>query len=342
MKSNRRERNVARIAVLSLAIALGTLGTAVKSTAQELTGAGSTFINPIMQNWIAKYKAATGVSINYQSIGSGGGISGLINNTVNFAGSDAPMNAAEMKQAGQPVLHIPVVIGTECVAYNVPGNSGGLRMNGTVLAEIFLGNVTYWDAPEIAALNKGTKLPHERIFVAHRSDGSGTTYIFSDYLSKVSSEWKQRVGTGKSLHWPVGLGGKGNEGVSGLIRSHPYSIGYIELAYAVQNRIAYCQMQNAKGKYLSPTAESGSLAAAGVEMPADMRVSITNTNNMNGYPITGFSWLIVYRHSAKADELKKFLNWVIGAGQSECGPLQYAEVPEVVRAKLRQMIASIN
>lgn len=342
MKSNMRGRTLAKIGALSVAIAAGTFGAALRAEAQELTGAGSTFINPIMQNWIAKYKQATGVSINYQSIGSGGGISGLINNTVDFAGSDAPMNAAEMTQAGKPVIHIPVVIGTECVAYNVPGNTGGLRMSGPVLAEIFLGNITYWDAPEIAALNRGTRLPHERIFVAHRSDGSGTTYIFSDYLSKISPDWKQRVGTGKSLHWPVGLGGKGNEGVSGLIRSHPYSIGYIELAYAVQNRIAYCQMQNAKGRFLSPTAENGSVAAAGVQMPDDMRVSITNTSKADGYPITGFSWLIVYRHSAKAAELKKFLNWVIGAGQQECAPLQYAEVPEVVRAKLRAMIASIN
>ncbi|MFI5385808.1 MAG: phosphate ABC transporter substrate-binding protein PstS [Fimbriimonadales bacterium] len=331
-----------RAAVLSMALAAGTLGMAGKAAAQELTGAGSTFINPIMQQWIANYKQATGVGINYQSIGSGGGISGLMNHTVDFAGSDAPMNAAEMKQAGKPVIHIPVVIGAVCVAYNVPGNTGGLHMSGPVLAEIFLGNIMYWDAPEIAALNRGVRLPHERIFVAHRSDGSGTTFIFSDYLAKVSGDWKQRVGVGKSLHWPVGLGGKGSEGISGLIRSHPYSIGYVELAYAVENRIAYCQMQNAKGRFIIPTAQSGSLAAAGVQMPADMRVSITNTSNPEGYPITGFTWLIVYENSAKAADLKRFLDWAITTGQSYCAQLQYAAVPDAVRGKLKTLIAGIK
>lgn len=342
MKSPHRAAFLTRIAALSIPVATGILGAAPKAYAQDLTGAGSTFINPIMQQWIAAYKQATGVSINYQSIGSGGGISGLINHTVDFAGSDAPMNPAEMLKAGKPVVHIPVVIGTVCVSYNLPGNEGGLHLSGPVLADIFLGNITYWDAPQIVKLNKGVTLPHERIFVAHRADGSGTTFILSDYLSKVSGEWKQRVGTGKSLHWPVGLGGKGNEGISGLIRSHPYSIGYIELAYALQNHIASCQIQNAKGKFAIPSAESGSAAASGVKMPADMRVSITNTSNPNGYPITGFTWLIVYQDSAKAADLKKFLEWVSTTGQSYCAGLQYAPVPEAVRARVQTMIGSIK
>ena len=321
---------------------IGIAASSVLGHAQELTGAGSTFINPIMQTWIARYRQATGVSINYQSIGSGGGISALINKTVDFAGSDAPMNPAEMQQAGRPVLHIPAVVGTVAVAYNVPGLGQGLNLTGPVLADIYLGNIQYWDAPQIANLNRGVRLPHARIFVAHRSDGSGTTFIFTDYLSKISSEWSSRVGTGKAVHWPVGLGGKGNEGVAGLIKTHPNSIGYVELAYATQNRMTYCKMANAKGRFIAPSSESGSLAAAGVSMPADMRVSITNTSNPNGYPISGFTWLIVYQNPARGAEIKRFLTWVIAEGQSFTAQLQYAPVPENVRAKLKAMINSIR
>lgn len=331
-----------KIAAFATSLAAGILGGAPTALAQDLTGAGSTFINPIMQTWIAKYREATGVSINYQSIGSGGGISALINRTVDFAGSDAPMSAAELRQAGKPVLHIPVAIGTVCVSYNVPGNEGGIRMTGPVLADIYLGNITYWDDAAISRLNPTLRLPHQKIFVAHRSDGSGTTYIFSDYLAKVSNEWRQRVGVGKSLAWPVGLGGKGSEGIAGLIRSHPYSIGYVELAYALQNRIASCQIQNAKGKMAIPSAQSGSLAAAGVQLPSDMRASITNTSHPGGYPITGFTWLIVYQDAAKSAELKRFLNWVVATGQAYTADLQYGAVPEAVRAKLKSMIASLK
>jgi len=295
-----------------------------------------------MQTWIQKYHDATGVSINYQAIGSGGGISALINKTVDFAGSDAPMNAQELSSARGAVLHIPVVIGTECIGYNLPGIGSGLHFTGPVLADIFMGRITFWDDNRLASLNPGTRLPHSRIFVAHRSDGSGTTYIFTDYLSKISPDWKSLIGNGKSVHWPVGLGGKGNAGVAGLLQTHPNSIGYIELAYATENNIAYGVVMNARGKFVQPSAESGSIAAAGVKMPPDMRVSITNTSEPTGYPITGFSWLIVYQNSSKAEQMKKFLTWVLESGQGYNASLQYAKVPTVIHARLKEMIASIH
>lgn len=323
-------------------IAATTLGASAWVLAQDLTGAGSTFINPIMQNWISKYRSEAGVSVNYQSIGSGGGISALINKTVDFAGTDAPMSASEMQQAGRPVLHIPVVTGTICIAYNIPGMGGALHMSGPVLADIYLGKVSYWDDPAIKAMNKGVSLPHSKIFVAHRSDGSGSTFILTDYLSKVSSDWASRVGTGKSVHWPVGLGGKGSEGIAGLVRSNPFSIGYVELAYATQNGITYCSMRNAKGKFVAPSSASGSYAAAGVTMPADMRVSITNTSHPNGYPISGFTWLVVYQNPSKSAELKRFLNWVLSKGQDYTSALQYAPIPDAVISRLKAMINSIR
>ena len=329
-------------AVATAIVALGGLAFSPQAAhAQELTGAGSTFINPIMTKWIAEYKTATGVSVNYQSIGSGGGITGLIARTVDFAGSDAPMNASEMASAGGAVVHIPAVVGTECVAYNIPGIGPGLRLDSSVVADIYLGKITRWNDPRISGPNPGIKFPNEAIFVTHRTDGSGTTYIFTDYLSKISPEWKDQVGTGKAVRWPVGIGGKGNEGVAGLLKTHPYSIGYVELAYAVQNVIPYALVKNAKGKYIYPSAEAGSIAADGVTIPADMRVSITNTSNPKGYPITGFSWIIVRKGSAKAPELKKFLNWVVTTGQQYCGSLEYAPVPKPIVAREQKLIASI-
>ncbi|HLV80532.1 MAG TPA: phosphate ABC transporter substrate-binding protein PstS [Chthonomonadaceae bacterium] len=331
------------IALFFLALLAGGVATGqLAASAQELTGAGSTFINPVMQNWIAAYKKATGVAINYQPIGSGGGISGLINHTVDFAGSDAPMNPQELADAKAPVLHLPVVIGTVCIAYNIPGIGPGIHLSGPVLADIYLGTIRYWDDRRIASLSPGTKFPHQPIFVAHRSDGSGTTYIFTDYLSKISPEWNRSVGTGKSVRWPVGLGAKGTEGVAGLIRTHAYSIGYIELAYAIQNDIPYAFIQNARGKFIYPSMQSGSVAASGVSLPPDMRVTITNTAAPNGYPITGFSWLIVYRDSPKAAALKQFLSWVLTTGQEYNAKLQYGAIPAPVRKREMQMVASIK
>jgi phosphate transport system substrate-binding protein len=326
-----------------LALAMGSLAISpAKVSAQTLTGAGSTFINPIMSQWIATYRQSTGVSINYQPIGSGGGINGLIHHTVDFAGSDAPMNAQELAEAKSPVLHLPAVIGAVVVGYNVPGVPASLHLTGPIIADIFLGKISNWDDPQIAKLNAGTHLPHARIFVAHRSDGSGTTYIVTDYLAKVSSEWKTRVGTGKSVQWPIGLGGKGNAGVAGLLKTRPNSIGYVELAYALQNNITYAAVRNAKGKFILPSSESASAAADGVKLPPDMRASLTNSPNPTGYPITGFTWLIVYRDGNREAALKPFLNWVVTQGQSFTKPLSYAPLPASLRQHTTQMISSIH
>jgi phosphate transport system substrate-binding protein len=325
------------------ALALGALAAGPQmAAAQQLTGAGSTFINPIMTQWIATYRQNTGVSINYQPIGSGGGINALINKTVNFAGSDAPMNAQEMEEAKAPVVHLPAVIGAVAIGYNVPGVPNGLHLTGPVIADIFLGKITSWDDSPIKRLNPAARLPHARIFVAHRSDGSGTTYIFTDYLAKVSSEWKSRVGVGKSVAWPVGLGGKGSAGVAGLMKTRPNSIGYVELAYAMQNGITYGDLQNAKGKFIAPSAESASMAAEGVKLPPDLRASLTNSPNPSAYPITGFTWLIVRQSTSDAAPLKQFLHWVVTSGQSFTKPLAYAALPESLRQREAQMITSIK
>ena len=295
--------------------------------AQDLTGAGSTFINPIMTKWVAEYKKATGVEVNYQSVGSGAGINSLIDKTVDFAGSDAIMNADDLKRAGGDVLHLPVVIGTECIAYNVPGVPSGLGFSGQIIADIFLGKIVYWDDPQLVARNSGKKLPHEKIFTVHRSDGSGTTAIFTDYLTKVSDDWKTKVGQGKTVKWPNGLGGKGNEGVAGILKEHDYSIGYVELAYAVENNIAYGAVENSSGKYIYPTVGSGRDAAAGFTIPENFCIMVTNTPKASGYPIAGFTWVIVYQKSNKSAQLKKFLKWVLSDGQKYTRDLYYAPIP---------------
>jgi phosphate transport system substrate-binding protein len=325
------------------AVAAGSLAVGVKpAQAQTLTGAGSSFINPIMTQWVATYKQATGVSINYQPIGSGGGISALISKTVNFAGSDAPMNAQEMADAKGPVVHLPAVIGAVVIGYNLPGVSTGLHLTGPVIADIFMGKITSWNAPQIAKLNPGVRLPGGKIFVAHRSDGSGTTYIVTDYLAKVSPEWKSRIGVGKSVAWPVGLGGKGSAGLAGLLSTRPNSIGYVELAYALQNHIEFATVENAKGKWVVPTAESSSAAAEGVKLPPDMRASLTNSSNPDAYPITGFTWLIVRKNTTEADQLKRFLHWMITSGQSFTKQLSYASLPTSLRQREAQMINGIQ
>jgi phosphate transport system substrate-binding protein len=309
---------------------------------EALTGAGSTFINPIMTQWIDAYKKDGGVAINYQSIGSGGGISGLVNHTVDFAGSDAPMNSQETADAKAPVLHLPVVIGTECIAYNIAGVQSGLHLTGPIISDIFLGNITKWNDPKIASLNPQAKLPDAAISVTHRSEGSGTTYILTDYLSKVSPDWKGKVGTGKSVRWPVGLGGKGNEGVAGLLKTHDNSIGYVELAYAKQNSITYASIQNAAGNFVDPSSESGSAAADGVTIPDDMKVSITNTPNAKGYPITGFTWVIVYQSSPRGADLQKFLKWVLDKGQGMTKDLSYAPIPDSLKDRESKLVDSIK
>jgi phosphate transport system substrate-binding protein len=312
--------------------------------AQDLQGAGSTFVNPIMTHWTADYQKATGVTINYQPVGSGAGINDLIGKTVDFAGSDAPMNAGQLSSAGAPVLHLPDVIGAVPVVYNIDGLPAGINLSGPVIADIFLGKITKWNDPEILQLNpmNAKKFPDATIFVVHRSDGSGTTGIFTDYLSRVSQEWHDTVGEGTSVKWPAGLGGKGSAGVSALMKTHPNSIGYVELSYAITNNIYYANVKNAKGKFVYPTPDSAAAEAANVKIPADFRVFFTDGPAKDGYPISGFSWLIIYKDSPKVDKLKKFFTWVLTTGQSYNTGLDYAALPDSVKSKELAALSSLK
>jgi phosphate transport system substrate-binding protein len=301
--------------------------------AQDLQGAGSTFINPIMTHWTADYQKATGVSINYQPVGSGAGINDLIGKTVDFAGSDAPMNAGQLTNAGAPVLHLPAVIGAVPIVYNVDGVPAGINLSGEDIANIFLGNITKWNDPAITSLNPGINFPDASIFIVHRSDGSGTTGIFTDYLSRVSPDWKSLVGEGTSVKWPTGLGAKGSAGVAGLMRTHANSIGYVELSYAVQNVIYYAKIRNSAGTFVYPTSETAAAEAAAAKVPSDFRTYFTNNGSKEGYPISGFSWVIIYDHSDKLNQLSKFINWILTDGQSYAKDLQYAPVPDALRTK---------
>lgn len=310
-----------------VAVAASCLTLAASAQDNTLLGAGSTFVYPLFSKIFASYTAS---KVNYQSIGSGGGILQLTNKTVDFGDSDAPLNEEQTKKMGAPVLHIPMTSGATVMTYNLPGVNAHLNFSGKVIADIYLGKITNWNSPEIKALNKGVKLPDLPIAVVHRSDGSGTTFIFTDYLSKVSPEWASKVGHATAVNWPVGLGGKGSEGVSGLVKETPGGFGYVELAYAVQNHMLYGFIQNKHGKFIHPTIESTSLAS-NVTLPPDSKVSLTNTDNPNGYPISGFTWALIYkeqnyngRSKARATELLKLLWYNIHQGQKFCAGLNYA------------------
>jgi phosphate transport system substrate-binding protein len=307
--------------------------------AQTLNAAGATFPAPIYTKWFSEYRAKTGVTINYQAIGSGGGIKNLQEQTVDFGATDGPMSDAEMAAAhGGPIVHIPTVLGAVTVTYNVPGVAGGLKLTPEVLGGIFNGTLRFWDDAHIRQANPGVALPHRGIIVAHRSDGSGTTYIFTDYLSSASPMWRRTVGTGKSVSWPVGLGGRGNEGVAGLVKQTPGAIGYVELAYANQNHLPVAAIRNRAGNFVMPTIESTTAAAAGVSLPAntDLRISIVNGPGADAYPISSFTWLIVYTRMAdraKAGAIVNFLGWALHDGQQYTRALDYAPLPaSVVRA----------
>jgi phosphate transport system substrate-binding protein len=316
----------------------------------RLTGAGATFPYPIYSKWTSDYATETGVKINYQSIGSGGGIRQVQEQTVDFGASDAPMSNEEMAKAkGGPILHFPTVLGADVITYNLPGLTSRLRLTGPVLSDIFLGRVTKWNAPAIAALNPGINLPNSDILVVHRSDGSGTTYIFTEYLSSVSPAWKAGPGTGKEVAWPVGLGGKGNEGVAGQVKQTPGSIGYVELAYAKQNGLAYAAIRNAAGQFVEPSIESITAAAAAVadtlSENSDYRVSIINASGATAYPISSMTWLLIYQNqtdAAKARALVDFMRWVYEKGQASAQALDYAPLPDKMRAKLVTRLSSIK
>jgi phosphate transport system substrate-binding protein len=306
------------------------------AAATQIDGAGATFPYPIYSKWFSEYnKLHPDVQINYQSIGSGGGIRQLTNETVFFGASDGPMTNEQLGAAPGRILHFPTVLGGVVPVYNIPGVSAELKFSGTTLADIYLGKITKWNDKAIAAENPGASLPGTDIAVVHRSDGSGTTYIFCDFLGKVSPEWKGKVGIATSVNWPVGVGGKGNEGVSGLVSQTPGSIGYVELIYALQNKIAYGSVKSADGEYLKATLDSVTAAAAAAEgkMPADFRVSITNAPGKGVYPISSFTWLLLYENpkdKAKSKLMLDFMNWALTDGQRYCAALGYAPLPASV------------
>jgi phosphate transport system substrate-binding protein len=295
-----------------------------------ILGAGATFPNPLYSKMFSEYNKTTGLKVNYQSIGSGGGIQQLTSKTVDFGASDAPMNAKQDSGLSAPVVHIPATAGAVVLSYNLPEVKDTLKLTPDVLAKIFLGDIKKWNDAKIAAINPGVKLPATDITIAHRSDGSGTTNIFTTYLTKVSKDWETKVGKGSAVNWPVGLGGKGNEGVAGSIKQTPGAIGYIELAYAIQNNMAYAKLQNKAGNFITPSIASVT-AAANITIPADSKVSLTNTDAPDGYPISGLSWILVYKEQKygdrsldKATKMLKLIQWMIHDGQQYSSALNYA------------------
>ncbi len=332
--------------LLALAAILGSAPTSAWSQ-MLMNGAGATFPYPIYSKWFDEYaKVNTSVRFNYQSIGSGGGIRQVTERTVDFGASDGPMTDEQLKKAPGAILHIPTVLGAVVATYNLPGNPK-LRFTGNLLVDIFLGKITKWNDARIATANPGISLLDSPIIVVHRSDGSGTTYIWVDYLSKVSKEWEQKVGRGTSVEWPVGLGGKGNEGVSGQVKNTPGAIGYVELAYAIKNNLPVSAVRNQAGKFVEPTIRSTTAAGAGAakNMPADFRVSLTNPPGDGAYPIASFTWLLVYKEQANPDKgraLVQFLSWAIHDGQKFAPDLLYAPLPAPVVKRIEEALHQIT
>jgi phosphate transport system substrate-binding protein len=314
---------------------------------QNLNGAGATFPAPIYQKWFQEYKTAhSSVQINYQPIGSGGGISAMTEGTVDFGASDMPMTDEQIGKLKVRPLHFPTVLGADVITYNLPGVSGALKFSGDTIANIFLGKIAKWNDPKIAADNPGVKLPSTDIVVAHRSDGSGTTFVFCDYLSKVSPEWKSKVGASTSVTWPVGLGGAKNDGVAGIVKQTEGAIGYVELVFAVQNKMAFADVKNAAGKFVTPSFASVTAAAqASKDLAADFRGSITNAPGAGSYPISSYTWLLIpsqIQDAAKKKAITDFLGWMLTTGQKDAEPLSYAPLPAAVVAKEKQQIAAIK
>jgi phosphate transport system substrate-binding protein len=312
-----------------------------------LNGAGATFPYPIYSKWFSEYhKLHPDVEINYQSIGSGGGIRQVTAATVDFGASDMPMSDKQLQEAKKKILNIPTVLGADVPAYNIPGVSGELKFTPEALAGIFLGKVSKWNDKAISAANPGVNLPDKDIIVVHRSDGSGTSFIWTDYLSKVSAEWKSQVGADTSVKWPVGMGGKGNEGVAGFVRQLPGSIGYVELIYAVQNKITYGSVRNSAGNFVKASLESVTAAAASApKMPEDFRVSITNAPGKDAYPISSFTWLLIpvpSKDAGKGKILADFLNWMVTDGQKMTSALSYAPLPDNVAGKVKETIKQVK
>lgn len=320
--------------IASLVVTFGMISSVVLADQALINGAGATFPYPIYSKWFDVYsKEHAGVQFNYQSIGSGGGIKQITAKTVDFGASDGPMTQDQLNEAPGRIYHIPTVMGAVAVVYNIDGVSQGLKLSPDVLADIYLGKITMWNDERIAADNAGLNLPNEGIVVAHRSDGSGTSYIFTDYLSSVSSQWKGKVGKATAVNWPIGLGGKGNEGVAGVVKQTKGSIGYVELAYAIHNKMDYAQVKNSSGNFIAPSVESVTKAAEGVAIPEDFRVSIVNSSNASAYPISGFTWILIYKDmddKVKGQAIVDFLKWAIHDGQDYAKELLYAPLPSDV------------
>ncbi len=325
-----------------LAVGILALTASLALAATQLTGAGSTFDYPFFSKAFYEYSQKhADLTVNYQSIGSGGGIQQFIAKTVDFGASDVPMNEEELKRAGGDVLQIPITLGGEAIGYNLPGVGKGLKMTRQLIAEIYLGKVTKWNDAKIARLNPGVKLPNMPITVVHRSDGSGTTYIFTDFLSHVSPEWKQKVGAGKSVQWPVGIGGKGNEGVAGQVRETPGAIGYIELAYVLENQMTYARVQNQAGKWLYPSIKTVAAAAATKPNVSATDFSIVDAAGADSYPISGYSWVMVYKkptNPGRAKLVRNVLTWLVSDGQKVAESVDYVPLPKNVQHQALSII----
>jgi phosphate transport system substrate-binding protein len=328
---------------LGLAIAFGLSASA--SAQMTINGAGATFPYPIYSKWFDEYaKVDPSVRFNYQSIGSGGGQKQITAQTVDFGASDGPMSDENLAKAPGKILHIPTVAGADVVAYNLAGNPA-LKLDADTIAGIFLGQIKKWNDTKIAGLNPGAKLPDQEIVVVHRSDGSGTTYIWTDYLSKISAEWKQKVGTNTSVNWPIGLGGKGNEGVAGQIKQTPGTLGYVELIYAIQNKMPYAEVKNSTGNFVKPSVESITAAVATAQIPDDFRFSITNAPGSESYPIAGATWLLVYeqqKDAIKGKKLVEFLKWALTKGEDMAKQLDYAPLPAELRERVLNRVDEIK
>ncbi|MEP7014199.1 MAG: phosphate ABC transporter substrate-binding protein PstS [Verrucomicrobiota bacterium] len=331
--------------ILGLLIALGLGATASAQNPLMINGAGATFPYPIYSKWFDEYaKVDPSVRFNYQSIGSGGGQKQIMAQTVDFGASDGPMSDDNLSKAPGKILHIPTVAGAVVITYNLEGNPA-LKLDGETVAGIFLGKIKKWNDPKIAALNEGTKLPDQEIIVVHRSDGSGTTFIFTDYLSKVSAEWKEKAGNNTSVNWPAGIGGKGNEGVAGQVKQTPGALGYVELIYAIQNKMSYADVKNAGGEFVKPTLESVTAALATANVPDDFRFSMTNAPGKDAYPIAGATWLLVYeqqKDAAKGKKLVEFLKWSLTKGEAMAKELDYASLPTTLQERVLKRVEEIK
>lgn len=329
--------------LVGLAIALGLSANA--SAQMMINGAGATFPYPIYSKWFDEYaKVDPSVRFNYQSIGSGGGQKQIMSQTVDFGASDGPMSDDNLSKAPGKLLHIPTVAGAVVMVSNLPGNPA-LKLDGDTIAGIYLGQIKKWNDPKLVALNAGVKLPDKDIVVVHRSDGSGTTFIFTDYLSKISQEWKQKVGNNTSVKWPVGIGGKGNEGVSGQVKQTPGAIGYVELIYAIQNKMSYAELKNSAGEFVKPTIESVTAALGTADIPDDFRFSMTNASGKDAYPIAGATWLLIYQQQkdpTKGKKLVEFLKWAATKGEMMAKDLDYAPLPENVQQRVLKRIDEIK